>query len=159
MSNKKVGLTLGKYAPLHKGHQYVIDTALGEMDKVIVIAYDSPDVTDVPLQVRLNWIKHLYPQVEVIEAWEAPREVGYTKEIMSAQEQYVIQLLGNRMVSHFYSSERYGEHMSRALNAIDRRVDEQRIKHPISATKIRSNYGRYAEFLDPYVLSSLLEQT
>jgi cytidyltransferase-like protein len=52
MKHDKVGLTLGKYAPLHKGHQYIIETALSEMDEVIVMAYDSPDVTDVPLQVR-----------------------------------------------------------------------------------------------------------
>jgi cytidyltransferase-like protein len=45
----KTGLTLGKYAPLHKGHQYVIETALREMDKLIVIAYDAPDYTYIPL--------------------------------------------------------------------------------------------------------------
>ena len=33
----KRGLTLGKYAPLHKGHQFVIETALAEMDEVVVI--------------------------------------------------------------------------------------------------------------------------
>ena len=32
MGLKKVGLTLGKFAPMHQGHQYVIETALAEMD-------------------------------------------------------------------------------------------------------------------------------
>jgi hypothetical protein len=100
----------------------------------------------------------LYPQVEVIEAWEGPKEVGYTQEIMLAQEQFVIRLLGNRTISHFYSSERYGEHMSIALNAIDRRVDDQRLKYPISGTKIRSDYRRYAQFLDSYVLNNLTDK-
>ena len=37
---KTRGLTLGKFAPLHKGHQLVIETALSEMDEVVVIIYD-----------------------------------------------------------------------------------------------------------------------
>jgi HTH-type transcriptional regulator, transcriptional repressor of NAD biosynthesis genes len=36
MSTKR-GLTLGKFAPLHKGHQFVIETALRETDEVIAI--------------------------------------------------------------------------------------------------------------------------
>ncbi|MGF1939291.1 MAG: adenylyltransferase/cytidyltransferase family protein [Nostoc sp. ChiQUE02] len=52
----KCGLTLGKYAPLHKGHQFVIETALAEMDEVLVIIYDCPEVTAIPLTVRARWL-------------------------------------------------------------------------------------------------------
>ena len=48
---KKTGLTLGKFAPLHKGHQYLIETALAEMDEVVVMIY-ATEVTDIPLNVR-----------------------------------------------------------------------------------------------------------
>ena len=44
--NKKVGFTIGKFAPLHKGHQYLIETALKEMDKMIVVVYDT-DLIDI----------------------------------------------------------------------------------------------------------------
>jgi cytidyltransferase-like protein len=36
------GLTLGKYSPFHKGHQYLIDTALSEVDHLIIVIYNSP---------------------------------------------------------------------------------------------------------------------
>lgn len=36
-----VGLARGKFAPLHRGHQHVIETALREMDHVIVVIYDA----------------------------------------------------------------------------------------------------------------------
>ncbi|MFC1896208.1 adenylyltransferase/cytidyltransferase family protein [Thermodesulfobacteriota bacterium] len=62
------GLTLGKFAPLHKGHQFLIDTALSETDEVFVIVYDCPETTPVPLNVRSRWIGNLYPEVHVIEA-------------------------------------------------------------------------------------------
>ena len=50
-----VGPTLGTYAPLHKGHQFMIETALAEVERLLVIIYDVPDVTPVPLPVRAAW--------------------------------------------------------------------------------------------------------
>lgn len=66
---KTLGLTLGKFAPLHKGHQLMIETALQEVDELIVVIYET-SVSPVPLHIRANWIRRLYPSsVRVIEAW------------------------------------------------------------------------------------------
>ena len=65
---KCIGLTLGKFAPFHKGHQYIVETALAEMDELIVLIYNASDVTDIPLQVRAGWIRALYPRVTVTES-------------------------------------------------------------------------------------------
>ena len=70
-------MTLGKFAPLHKGHQYILELALEEMDEVVVLIYDT-DVIDIPLTVRAGWIKQMYPQIEVIECWDGPK--GYSNE-------------------------------------------------------------------------------
>src|SRR5687768_11270908 len=91
----KRGLTLGKFAPLHKGHQYVLETALTEVDELIVVIYDCPAVTRVPLNVRASWIRELYPDVRVIEAWDGPLEVGDTPEIRSSHEAYISSALGS----------------------------------------------------------------
>lgn len=156
MTESKRGLTLGKFAPLHRGHQLVIETGLSEMDEMIVIIYDSPDTTRVPLVVRSGWIRSLYPTVQVIEAWDGPTAVGYTPELMQAHERYVIDSLGVNSVSHFYSSEPYGEHMSRALGAFDRRVDEARERVPISASEVRSDPFKYREYVQPLVYRDLI---
>jgi NadR type nicotinamide-nucleotide adenylyltransferase len=153
---KKIGLTLGKFAPLHRGHQYMIETAMKEMDKVIVIVYDSPEVTEIPLPVRSNWLRTLYPGIEVIEGWGGPAEIGHTAEIKQRQEQYVLGLLQGKTVSHFYSSEFYGEHTSQALGAIDRRVDELRSTFPISATKVRENPYQHRAMLNPIVYADMI---
>lgn len=151
----KVGLTLGKYAPLHLGHQFVIESALQEMDRVLVMIYDSPATTVVPLEVRAKWIKDIYPQVVVIEAWDGPEETGYTPDIMKAQEDYILATLKGQTVTHFYSSEAYGEHVSKALCAVDRRVDMKRVRIPVSATQIRNDLEAHTHFLHPIVLASL----
>ncbi|HEY8463769.1 MAG TPA: AAA family ATPase [Bacillota bacterium] len=156
MPNKKIGLTLGKYAPFHQGHQYVIETALQEMDEVIVIIYDAPDVTHIPLNVRAGWIRKLYPQVRVIEAWNGPTEVGASAAIKEQHERYIIDTLGITNVTAFYSSEFYGEHMSRALHAENRLVDPERKIIPVSATQIRQQPYLYRKYLNPVVYRDLI---
>jgi HTH-type transcriptional regulator, transcriptional repressor of NAD biosynthesis genes len=150
------GLTLGKYAPLHKGHQLVIETALAEVDELQVIIYDSPEVTSIPLSVRAGWLRQLYPQVGVIEAWDGPSEVGSSPHITQQHEDYVLNSLRIRNITHFYSSEFYGEHMSRALHAVNRTVDEARQMVPVSATAVRRAPFKYRDYLHPWVYRDLI---
>ena len=156
MVHQTVGLTLGKFAPLHRGHQHLIETALAEMDRVIVVIYDSPEITTIPLTVRANWIKILYPTVKVIEAWDGPAEIGYSTEVKRLQEHYITKLLNGQLITHFYSSEFYGEHMSQSLRAVNRMVDEERIEFPISGTAIRKDCLTYKEYIHPTVYKDLI---
>jgi len=150
-----VGLTLGKFAPLHRGHQLLIETALRETDHVIVLIYPAVE-TDVPLTTRANWIRALYPAVEVIEAWDGPDVVGLTPEITRAHDDYIGSLLKGRGVTHFFSSEPYGEHVSRGLGAEDRRIDPARTAVPISSTMIRADPFAHRRFIDPLVYADLI---
>lgn len=150
-----VGLTLGKFAPFHKGHQLLIQTALAEVEQLLVMVYPT-EVTTIPLQVRAGWIQSLYPSVQIIEAWDGPPGYGDSPQVKQAQERYILQRLAGRRVSHFYCSEFYGEHVSAALNAVDRRVDEARSAVPVSGTAIRSHPYAYRHFLDPLVYRDLI---
>ncbi len=152
---KKVGLTLGKYAPFHKGHEYVIQTMLAEMDEAIVIIYDSP-MTPVPLHIRAGWIRRLFPDVTVLEAWDGSD--GYSSErwFEIIQEEYVLGLLGGKKIHAFYSSESYGAHMAKALGAQDRRVDEARHTVPVSATQIREHPFACRQYISDPVYRDLI---
>lgn len=156
MSERKVGLTLGKFAPFHRGHQYMVESAIEEMDEVVVIIYDCPETTDVPLSVRAKWIRTLYPSVRVIEAWDGPAEIGDTPEIKRMQEKYVLRVLRGLNITHFYSSEFYGEHMSEALGAVNRQVDPQRRHFPVSGTRVREAPYEQRSFLSPVVYRDLI---
>ncbi len=149
------GLTLGKFAPFHRGHQMLVETALAEVDELVVMVY-ATDVTDVPLQVRAGWIKALYPSVRIIEAWDGPDGYGDTPEIRSEQESYILKKLDGLRITHFYSSEFYGDHVSRALGAVDRRVDEARQAVPISGTALRGDYFAGRDYIAPRVYADLI---
>ena len=71
----------------------MIETALSETERLIVLIYDCPDVIAVPLGVRAAWGRRLYPQVEVIEDVDGPRQVGSAPEITRAHDAYILRLL------------------------------------------------------------------
>ena len=154
-----VALTLGKFAPFHRGHQRVIDTALAECSRVVVLAYDAPEVTSVPLPVRAGWIRRLYPAVEVVEIWDGPAEIGDDPDVRARHEKTIFAALerhGGPAVTHFYSSEPYGAHVSDALGAVDRRVDPERLGVPASGTAIRADPWKHRALLAPEVYGDLV---
>lgn len=151
----KRGLTLGKFAPFHRGHQMLVETALAEVDDLVVMVY-ATDVTDVPLRVRAGWIRELYPAVRIIEAWDGPDGYGDTPEIRGEQEAYILGKLNGLRITHFYCSEFYGRHVSQALGAVDRRVDEARQAVPISGTALRADPFAGRRYLAPTVYADLI---
>jgi NadR type nicotinamide-nucleotide adenylyltransferase len=156
MKTERIGFTLGKFAPLHAGHQLVLETALAEMDRVLAVVYDCQDQVSIPMPIRAAWIRELFPSVEVIEAWDGPGVVGDTPEIVRMHDAYLGRLMEGRGVTHFYSSEFYGDHVSRGLGVVDRRVDPERRERPISATRIREDPYRHRDFMHPRVYRDLI---
>lgn len=53
------GLIVGKFAPLHKGHQLLLETALDECESVTVLVYSNPDFPAMPSEIRANWLRAL----------------------------------------------------------------------------------------------------
>ena len=147
---KKVGFTIGKFAPLHKGHQYLIETALKEMDEFYVVVYDT-NLINISAEERAKWIKDLYPQVKVILAKNPPMQYGLDEDSIKIQNDYLRSVLGDVNQTHFYSSEPYGQYVARDFNVENRIVDENRSYMKISATKIRDNLDYYKEYLDEKV--------
>lgn len=150
MENKKeekIGFTIGKFAPLHKGHQYLIETALKEMDKVIVVVYDT-DVIDIETEKRANWIKELYPNVEIKFAHNPPSKYGLDEESVNIQMKYLSDILKDEVPTHFYSSEKYGASVAKYMNIVDRRVDNERINVPIRATEIRNDIENNKKWIE-----------
>lgn len=148
--NKKIGFTIGKFAPLHKGHQFLIETALKEMDKMIVIVYDT-DLIDVPTEKRAEWIKELYPNVEIKYGFNPPKQYGLDDESVKIQMEYLTKIIGDEKPTHFYSSEKYGASVAKYMNLVDRRVDNEREIVPIRATIVRENLDENKKWIEPKV--------
>lgn len=147
---KKIGFTIGKFAPLHKGHQFLIETALKEMDELYVVVYDTNLIKN-SVQERADWIKKLYPNVKIIYAFDSPTQYGLDKESVNIQMEYLSKLIKDIPVTHFYSSELYGEKVADYLKIENRIVDKERINVPISAKIVRTDVKNNTKYLEDFV--------
>lgn len=153
---KKIGLTIGKFAPLHKGHQYLIERALSEMDELIVVIYDT-DLINIPTEQRAKWIKELYPSVKVIEAKNPPTQYGLDIESVKIQMDYLENVIGEykNLVTHFYSNEPYGRKAAEYMQIENRYIDIEKGKYPISGTIIRKDIEQYKDWIDERVYQQI----
>ena len=53
-----IGFTIGKFAPLHKGHEELIKKGIAENDEFYILINDT-NVTNIPLETRAKWLKEL----------------------------------------------------------------------------------------------------
>jgi len=90
---KTKGLLIGKFAPLHRGHQSLIEVALSEVDELIIFIYDCPETTNIPLRVRKNWLETLYPKAKVVEIYNGPKILGKTPDIMNLHSNHILENL------------------------------------------------------------------
>ena len=154
----KIGFTIGKFAPLHKGHQYLIEKGIKEMDEFYVIIYET-NVMDISVEQRANWIKELYPVVKILIAKNPPSQYGIDEESVKIQMAYLKNIIKDIPVTHFYNSEPYGKYVARDLNIEEVQVDRLRKKYAISGTKIRKNVNENKEYIEEIVYKELKQQS
>jgi len=61
------GVTAGRFAPFHRGHQHLIERARGLVDALDVVVVDGPEDELAP-ELRSGWIRDAFaehPQVQV----------------------------------------------------------------------------------------------
>lgn len=68
---------------------------------------------------------------------------------------YLSELIKEIQVTHFYSSELYGEKVANYLGIENRIVDIERKTIPINATEIRKNYDENKKYIERFILLDL----
>lgn len=154
---QSIGFTIGKFAPLHKGHEFLIETALKEVDKMYVVIYET-DLINIDIEKRASWIKRLYPTINIIYAFNSPKQYGLDKESVDIQMKYLCRLIKDIPVTKFYSSEPYGRKVAEYLKIENREVDIDKKIFPVSANKIRENYKAYKKYMEEFVFKEIIEE-
>lgn len=149
---EKIGFTIGKFAPFHQGHEFLIRSGIDKMDRFYVVLYET-DLVPFSLETRASWIRQTFPEVSVLFARNPPCEYGLDDQRVKIQTQYLKQILGDIPVTHFFSSEPYGYYVAKELQVEDCRVDMKRRFVPISATSIRQDPALAKRYLNVYAYS------
>ena len=150
------GLVVGKFAPLHAGHQLLLETALQECESVTVLVYCQPDFDAMPSEVRANWPRTLYPKLEVFVPENPPPNDASDLE----QREFVRRWLLARgiAVDAVFTSEAYGEGFAAHLGVTHRLVDLERRQFPVSGTQIRADVHAMRHRLEPLVYAHFVQK-
>lgn len=156
---KKIGLIIGKFAPLHKGHEYLIKKALSEVDKLYILIYET-NLIDVDIDIREDWINNVFKdsRIKTIKAINPPKQYGMDKESIEIQLTYIDKILKEnniKGITHLFSSEEYGKYIAERLNAKNILADKERINIPVNATNIRKDIEKYKKYLSMEVYEEL----
>lgn len=138
------GVVCGRFLPVHRGHQYVIDVARGSVEDVLVLVFASPR-DPIAGHVRVRWLRELYPGVEVqlVERDTAVVDIG---ELVRA-----VALHRNDPPRYFFASEPAYAAAAIALGAQFVPVDPSRAVFPTSGTSLRADVIRHFDMLPPVV--------
>lgn len=144
---KASGLVLGKFLPPHKGHQYLVDFAQENVDKLyIVVDNISNDV--IPVKQRMKWMKSMFPKAEVLtlrkELPQHPEEAP--TDFWQRWEAGLKEILPEK-IDKVFASEDYGEKLASMLGAKFNIVDKDRANVPICATKIREMPIKFWDYI------------
>lgn len=146
-----VGLVIGKFYPPHKGHKYLIDTALGQVDHLLVLVCDTPGQA-IPAKKRAEWIEEIHPQVtvkviaDIMDDENSQAWALHTKDFLGSAPDVI------------FTSEDYGDAYAKAMGCRHVKVDRERVVVPISATRIRNDVASWWSYLEPPVKAYLAKR-
>ena len=150
------GLVVGKFAPLHQGHQFLLETAIKECESVTVLVYSNPDFDAMPSQIRATWLRALYPRLEVFVPDDPPPNDAGDHE----QREFVKGWLLARgiAVDAVFTSEAYGAGFAAHLGVVHRLVDLERQRFGVSGTQIRADIHASRHSLSPLVYAQFVQK-
>jgi NadR type nicotinamide-nucleotide adenylyltransferase len=160
----KRGLVVGKFAPLHRGHELVIRTALAACDEVFVLSYARPEPPGCSAERRARWLAALFPETRrLVLGPETPMPLDSDPD--DVHRAFIAELcrgFAGGAIDAVFTSEAYGPGFAAALSRELGRpvahvaVDSDRRAAPISASAIRADVHAHRDFLAPVVYASFV---
>lgn len=177
------GLVVGKFAPLHLGHEHLIGTALASCDHVTLLSWTSPDLPGCTTGRRAAWLAARFPgctRIVLTDRWLAERYAGTGGPVRLPRDDEPA-LVHRRLVARIcldlcpplpdavFTSESYGDGFAAELAAsfdgwgcpgpvTHVSVDPGRHRVPISGTQLRADPHAHRRYLAPEVYADFVER-
>jgi HTH-type transcriptional regulator, transcriptional repressor of NAD biosynthesis genes len=178
------GLVVGKFAPLHRGHELVIRRAFEECEEVIIISYCKPEFAGCDALGRQSWLSKLFPKARILVPTDSSlaalgvngdcfRKVPTNDADELTHRRFCgflcTKILG-ATVDAVFTSEEYGDEFAQELTRYFRErdasapeaqhvlVDRCRKIVPVSGTLIRKDVHSYRQWLSPEVYGSFVRR-
>jgi NadR type nicotinamide-nucleotide adenylyltransferase len=180
------GLVVGKFSPLHRGHEWLIGNALDQCETVTVLSYSKPEFAGCERTRREAWLTRRFPMARLLVLDDAvlrdlcaargvatPRLVPSNDATDDEQRLFVAWVCDRLLetaVDAVFTSEAYGEGFAAALDEYFRLsgssigtvkhicVDPARERYPVSGTQVRADPLAYRDLLSPPVYASFVKR-
>lgn len=173
-----IGLVVGKFAPLHLGHEWLIRQAQAQCEQLVLLSWSRPERAGCEPERRANWLRIRFPELRswvVTPEWVARQraqglalpDLPDEAEPDAVQRQFVVdfcRVVLGQPVDAVFTSEAYGEgfaaHLSRCFGRPVQHVeiDRARTQVPVSGTRLRADIHGLREYLAPSVYADFVER-
>ncbi|HDS1039914.1 TPA: AAA family ATPase [Stenotrophomonas maltophilia] len=173
------GLVVGKFCPLHRGHERLIEFAAARCQQLLVIGWSQPGFAGYSAARRERWLRARFPQATVAVLDDArlaalceqhgllPRALPRDDDSEQAQRDFTawlcLQLFGGP-VQAVFTGEDYGDGFAAALaahfNAPVRheRLERTRDAGQASGTQLRADPHAHRHSLSPQVYAAYVQR-
>jgi NadR type nicotinamide-nucleotide adenylyltransferase len=173
-------LVVGKFSPLHVGHELVIERAFEVADQVVVISYSNPEIPGCEPERRRAWLGQRFPRATTL-VWDEATEASvpgapptpHNDADATLHRRFVGWLCDRVLRVHVdvvLTSEDYGPGFARELEAYFREcdasagsvahvaVDPARSRMAISGSRIREDVHAHRQWLSDFVYASFVRR-
>lgn len=179
------GLIVGKFSPLHRGHELLVSRALNCCEELVIVSYSKPEYPGCERERRVRWLAGLFPQATrlvlddaelgrlCVEAGEGVQSLPPNDAPADVHREFVgwiCRALLRTTVDAVFTSEDYGEGFASHLGGYFRRfgsgdvhvrhvsVDPARAQVPICGSTLRDDVHRHRSFLSPQVYADFVQR-
>lgn len=148
----KTAAVIGKFYPFHLGHKHLIDVAqAGTKELYILVCWNKKE--SIPELIRYNWLKSSYPNARVMLVEDRDYPQNNSKFWAKKTKEWL-----GFIPEAVFTSEEYGDAWAKYLGCKHVRVDQSRVKIPISGTKLRQSPYKNWEYMLPEVRSYFVKK-
>lgn len=176
------GLVIGKFAPLHLGHEHLVNAAREQCGEVLLISYSLPEMPGCAPARRELWLRSRFPDCRVLvvtpERVRSWQQAGMSLPDMPANDDlpalhrlFVARLCLEVLhctVDAVFTSEAYGDGLAEALathfsarggaQVAHVEVDRARQRFPVSGTLLRQDPHGNRHLMAPGVYADFVER-
>nr|WP_314607783.1 AAA family ATPase [uncultured Janthinobacterium sp.] len=178
MNLYKRGLVVGKFCPLHQGHELLIERAGVASEELLVVSYTKPEFPGCAPARRDGWLRAQFPQAHIVVQDDArlaalcaargvpARTLPHNDDDGDAHRHFMGWLCWTVLelpVDAVFTSEDYGPGFAQVLErhyasgpVAHVSVDQARAAVPVSGTRVRQDPHAHSAFLSPVVYASFV---
>lgn len=173
MKRFTAGLIVGKFSPLHEGHERLIHTALAACEKLLLLSYSRPEFNGYEAKKRQRWLQSRFPQAQIVVvtpqdalSW-GMGEMPYNEDDGDIHRHFVASLCLSKLQfipQAVFTAEDYGEGFAQVLSerfgspVCHIRSERQYGPGAVSGTLLRSDIHGYRHLVAPPVYADFVHR-